>query len=347
MKIMHLMILLTACCASQRSYMKPTILVTGGAGYIGSHTAHALHQHGYNVIIYDKFVHNQDVDLSWATVIKGDLEDTAYLNGIFEKYPIDAVMHFAASIEVGESVANPALFYQNNVVNTLQLLNIMLKHKVNKLIFSSSCAIYGPPQSIPLVETHPHNPISPYGCTKSAVERILHDYSNAYSLKYVSLRYFNAAGAYPEYGLGERHEPETHIIPLLLRAAQEDRPFYVFGTDYDTPDGSAIRDYVHVRDLADAHIKALHHLEKGNPSDYFNLGTGNGISVLQMIEACKQIMEKDIKVEHKSRREGDPDRLIADPSKANYILEWKPQFSDINFILSSAYAFLHNQKSKS
>lgn len=319
--------------------MLPTILVTGGAGYIGSHTALLLSQLGYQVVIVDSFVYKQQFCPSWATVIPQDIEDQEALEKIFNAYPIDAVMHFAASIEVGESVKDPAKFYRNNVTNSLTLFSCMLKHGVKKIIFSSSCAVFGNPEQPLLTETHSKKPLSPYGATKAMVETILEDFHNAYGLEYVVLRYFNAAGAWPEHGLGEQHEPETHIIPLLLRAALMGKPFTIFGTDYPTSDGSAIRDYVHVRDIGEAHVLALKHLEQGNPSDSFNLGTGNGISVKQMVEAVKRVTRKDTSIVWADRRAGDPAILQADPTKAQTILNWRPKYSDIDFILQSALAF--------
>ena len=340
MKYFYQLLFILFLSTAQRSFMnQQTILVTGGAGYIGSHTAYELSQNNYNVIVLDDFVYNQPFNHTWAQVIKGSLADEQLLTTIFTNNKIDAVMHFAASIEVGLSVKDPASFYQNNVVNTLKLLDAMRKHNVHRIIFSSSCAVYGIPQHIPLTESHPHKPISPYGATKSMIEQILHDYHNAYGLHYVCLRYFNASGAHPEMQLGERHEPETHVIPLLLRAGIHGTEFSIFGTDYSTIDGTAERDYVHVRDIANAHVKALHYLESGNDSDCFNLGTGAGISVQTMINECEKIIGKSINIIHKPRREGDPAQLIADPSKANNLLGWKPHHSNINNILATAYEF--------
>ncbi|MGE0009439.1 MAG: UDP-glucose 4-epimerase GalE [Candidatus Babeliales bacterium] len=322
--------------------MLPAILVTGGAGYIGSHTALLLAQLGYQIIIVDSFKHKQHFNPSWATVIEQDIGDRKALDALFATHNIKAVMHFAASIEVGESVKNPALFYENNVSNTIGLLQVMLNHGVNKIIFSSSCAVFGNPEGLTLHEEHPKRPLSPYGSTKYMVETILEDFHKAYGLEYVILRYFNAAGAWPEFGLGEQHEPETHIIPLLLRAALQRKPFTVFGTDYPTPDGTALRDYVHVRDIAQAHVLAFKHLEKGRPSDSFNLGTGNAISVKQMLEAVERVTHTQVPVVWGERRAGDPARLQAAPEKAHMILNWHPQYSEIDFILQSALAFHTN-----
>lgn len=316
-----------------------TILITGGAGYIGSHTAFLLAQLGYNLIIFDSFIYNQIFNPSWATIIKGDIENTQLLEEVFTTYTINAVMHFAANIEVGESVKNPYKFYHNNVAKTLNLLTVMHKNNVNKFIFSSSCAVYGTPQFLPLTEEHAKNPINPYGKTKLMVEMILEDFSQAYNLRYVSLRYFNAAGALPEQGLGEQHIPETHVIPLLLASAHEKTVFNVYGNDYTTSDGTAIRDYVHVTDIAQAHILALNYLESGNSSNSFNLGTGKGVSVKELIQTVETICNKKISINWTKRRIGDPPILVADPSKSQKVLGWNPQHSSITTIIQSAYDF--------
>jgi len=319
--------------------MKPAILITGGAGYIGSHTAYMMHQKGYKVIILDTFLHNQQPDLSWATIIKKDFADMPTLQMIFSTYNIQAVMHFAALIQVGQSVTDPASFYQNNVAKTITLLDTMIQHGIKKFIFSSSCAIYGKPFSLPLTEELPKTPISPYGKTKLMVEILLKDFKKAYELEYVSLRYFNAAGAMPQFGLGEEHTPETHIIPLLLRSALEQKPFSIFGTDYQTKDGSCIRDFIHIWDIAHAHYLALTYLQSGNPSDCFNLGTGKGFSVNQLIRAVEHTCGCKIEILHARRRKGDPPILIADPTKAYNVLGWKPHFSHLDSIITSAYEF--------
>jgi len=261
------------------------------------------------------------------------------MNALFEHYAIDAVMHFAADIEVGKSVISPAAFYNNNVINTIQLLDLMRHHHVKTFIFSSSCAVYGTPQWLPLTEDHPKNPISPYGKTKLMIEMILEDYAHAYGLNYVALRYFNAAGAWPEQQLGEHHEPETHVIPLLLRAAQNKTPFAIFGTDHDTADGTCIRDYLHVRDIADAHLQALYYLKAGNQSDCFNLGTGTGVSVQELISAVEQVCNTKLTILPREKRAGDPALLVADPSKAHAALGWQPHHSDLHTILESAYNY--------
>lgn len=314
-----------------------TILIPGGAGYIGSHTARLLAQQQNNVIVLDTFLHNQSFQAhNNIKVIKKDFANEQILDEIFTSHTIDAIMHFAAYIEVGESVKHPQRFYQNNVIKTLKLLDKMLKHNVKKFIFSSSCAVYGEPQKTPMDETHPCKPISPYGKNKLAIEFALQDYTRAYDLKYVSLRYFNASGALPKQGLGEQHDPETHIIPLMIRALQNNKTFKIFGTDYDTPDGSCIRDYIHVQDIANAHVLALRYLEQHNRSDAFNLGTGNGFSVKSMIQKLEQVTNKKLQIQEEPRRAGDPAVLLADQRKAKELLGWEPQNSDLDTILRSA-----------
>jgi UDP-glucose 4-epimerase len=316
-----------------------TVLVTGGAGYIGSHTSFVLAQQGYNVVIIDKLLHGQQFNFPWATFIKADFADEKVLKDVFLNYKIDAVIHFAALIEVGLSVESPHLFYENNVVKTLKLLDVMRENGVRKIIFSSSCAVYGDPVRVPMDEEHLKNPISPYGKNKLVVEYVLEDYARAYGLQYVSLRYFNSAGAFPEQNLGEQHDPETHIIPLLFRSIRNKTPFYVFGSDYATPDGTCVRDYIHVRDLADAHLKAYEHVNATHVSDVFNLGTGRGYSVRELVLAAGNVCGQKAIVICKERRDGDVDALVADPSKATNILGWSPQFSSLDFILKSALKF--------
>lgn len=328
--------------------MQPaTILITGGAGYIGSHVAYLFAQQGYAVILLDNFIHNQHCNPPWATIIKADYADTAVLEQIFLHNTIKAVVHCAALIEVGESVNNPGAYYETNVAKTITLLKTMVKHGVKKCIFSSSCAVYGVPEYVPLTEEHPKKPISPYGTTKLMVETILHDFQKAYGLEFVSLRYFNAAGALPEEGLGEQHVPESHLIPRALQAALEQTPFHVYGDDYATKDGTAVRDFVHVLDIAHAHRLALIHLDKGNPSDSFNLGTGTGFSIKEIIETVQKVCHASIKTFFEKRRSGDPALLIADPMRAETILGWKPLYSNLEYIIQSAYAFALMSKPKS
>lgn len=321
---------------------KQSVLVTGGAGYIGSHISYALMQQGYQVIIIDRYDHQQHFYPSWARIIQEDFSNQKVLDQIFKNYRIQAVIHCAGSIEVGLSIKDPFIFYKNNVANTLNLIQTMLTFNVNKFIFSSTCAIYGNPQYSPMDEHHPQNPINPYGKTKQIIENMLSDFNQSYGLQYISLRYFNAAGALPELGLGEQHQPETHIIPLLLHAAREQTPFTLFGSDYETKDGTAIRDYVHVRDIAQAHVLALRHLEQANPSDCFNLGTGRGWSVKEIITAVEKICRQPLKISIEKRRAGDAPVLVADATRARSILRWEPQYSDLEFMLNSAYHFHGN-----
>lgn len=317
--------------------MKPAILITGGSGYIGSHTAYILIKKGYSVVTIDLDIEKNKVP--GVEYIKGDCGDKNLMENIFARYPIDAVMHFAAFIEVGESVSNPLKFYENNVTKSGVLLQAMRAHGVSKFIFSSSCAVYGVPEELPLTEVHIKKPISPYGKTKLMVEMMLEDVSKAHGLRYVSLRYFNAAGALPECNLGERHNPESHIIPLLLRASQSGKSFTVFGDDYPTPDGTCIRDYLHVLDIADAHVRALNYVTAGGQSACFNLGTGNGFSVKQMIAAVEKVTGKQVPVIYGQRREGDPAVLVADPKKVKEVLGWEQKYSDLESMIKDAYEF--------
>jgi len=325
----------------QKAYMKETVLITGGAGYIGSHTAHLMAKKGYNIIVLDELFYGQSFVHDWATFIKGDSGNEMLLDKIFTTYRIDAVMHFAGFIAVGESVKKPITYYDNNVVKTLTLLKKMHEHQVDTIIFSSSAAVYGIPKQLPLVEAHPKNPVSAYGNTKLIVEYLLADFASAYNLKFVALRYFNACGAEPENGLGEYHDPETHIIPLAIRAAISEREFNVFGNDYDTPDKTCIRDYLHVTDIADAHVRALEYLKRDGKSDIFNLGTGIGYSVKEVIAMVSKVCGKQLNIKICSRREGDPPILVADPSKAEKVLGWKAKRSNLQKIVRDAYQFEH------
>lgn len=315
-----------------------SILITGGAGYIGSHIAYTLEQQGYHLIILDTFVHQQAFNQIKTTIIKADFANQKILEKIFKTYNVEAVIHCAACIEVGVSIKDPAVFYETNVAKTITLLQTMLIHNIKKIIFSSSCAVYGDPAWLPLTEDHPKNPLSPYGRTKLMVEMILQDFSNAYDMHYVILRYFNAAGALPELNLGEQHQPETHIIPLLLRAALENNTFLIFGNDYKTNDGTAIRDYLHVVDIAIAHSKSLEYLMNNGKSDSFNLGTENGVSIAQMIKIVEEVTRKKIKVQVALRRLGDPAILIADATKARNKLQWQATY-DVKTIIQHAFDF--------
>lgn len=305
-----------------------TILVVGGAGYIGSHQVKMLDEKGYNVIVYDNLSTGYQDLVTVDSFIEADLADKNKLREVFSNNKIDAVMHFAAFIEVGESVRNPAKYYRNNVVNVLNLLDVILEYDVKYFIFSSTAAIYGEPDEVPIKEEHNKRPINPYGKSKLMVEQILEDYDKAYGLKYTCFRYFNASGADESGEIGEKHNPETHLIPLVLKTALGERDsIYIFGTDYDTNDGTCIRDYVHVNDLARAHIKGLERLFAGENSEVFNLGSGQGYSVREIIDKAKEITGIDFTVIEAERREGDPAVLIADSSKAKEILGWKPEYS--------------------
>jgi UDP-glucose 4-epimerase len=314
------------------------ILIVGGAGYIGSHTNKLLHQNGFHTIVLDNLSRGHRELVRWGTFISGDLENKTLLQGIFQKHPIDTVMHFSAFAYIGESYNNPAIYYQNNVSNTINLLNVMLEYDIKKFIFSSSCAIFGEPQYLPIDENHPKNPINPYGWSKLMVEKILDDYDRAYGMKYVSLRYFNAAGADPDGEIGEIHQPETHLIPLVIEAAlgKKER-VEVFGNDYDTKDGTCVRDYIHVSDLADAHYHALDWLIKGNKSEAFNLGNGRGFSVREIIDAVREHSKTDFKVENISRRLGDTAILIGSFEKAKELLGWNPKFTAISDIIKTSW----------
>ncbi len=320
-----------------------TIIVTGGAGYIGSHACKALANAGYLPVAYDNLSRGHDWAVKWGPLEKGDILDSDRLSELMKKYQPSAVMHFAALAYVGESVTNPLLYYHNNVVGTYTLLRTMLRHNINKFIFSSTCAVYGDPQELPLTESHRRSPVNPYGNTKAMVETMLEDLAAIEQISFISLRYFNAAGADTEGEIGESHEPETHLIPLVLEVASGKRPHIeIFGNDYDTPDGTCVRDYIHVTDLADAHIKSLEYILDNKGSEFFNLGTEYGYSVNEIIENAKHITNKEIDVKIKARRPGDPPALIADSSKIKKILNWKSKYSNINQILSSAWEWQKN-----
>lgn len=324
-----------------------TILVTGGAGYIGSHAVLALQAAGYEVVILDNLVygHRDLVEtVLKVKLIEGDTNDRALLDQIFANHAIAAVMHFSAYAYVGESVTDPAKYYRNNVTGTLTLLEAMVAAKINKFVFSSTCATYGMPKTVPIPEDHPQDPINPYGATKLMVERILTDFDHAYGLKSVRFRYFNAAGADPQGRLGEDHRPETHLIPLVLLTALGQRDsISIFGTDYPTPDGTCIRDYIHVTDLATAHVSGLEYLLNGGDSEVFNLGNGNGFSVKQVIEAARAATGREIKTVECDRRPGDPPALVGSSEKARKILGWQPQYPDIQSILAHAWQW-HQQR---
>ncbi len=321
--------------------LNPTILVTGGAGYIGSHAVLSLTQKGYDVVVLDNLLygHREFIDsMPGAKLIVGDIGDASLLANLFSTHDISAVLHFAAYAYVGESVTAPRKYYRNNVVGTLTLLEAMLDAGISKIVFSSTCATYGTPQAIPIDESEPQNPINPYGASKLMVERILKDFHEAYNLKSVIFRYFNAAGADPQGRLGEDHAPEPHLIPLILYTALGRRDHIsIFGSDYPTPDGTCIRDYIHVSDLAEAHVLGLEYLLKGGESDVFNLGNGNGFSVKEVIESARLVTDKPIPVIESPRRPGDPAILVGSSTKARSVLGWSPQHTTLGQILGHAW----------
>jgi len=322
-----------------------TILVAGGAGYIGSHTVKYLLKKNYNVVVVDNLVYGHREAILTENFENIDLADKEALDNVFKKYKIDAVIDFAAYAYVGESVFNPKKYYNNNVVNTLNLLDAMIENNVKNIVFSSTCATYGNPQYTPIDEKHPQNPINPYGQTKLIVEKIMKDYDKAYGLKYIALRYFNAAGCDAEGQLGESHDPETHLIPLVLKAIKGEIPqITVFGTDYDTDDGTCIRDYIHVEDLADAHMLAVEKLIAEGTSDCINLGTGIGTSVKEIIDAAKTVTGKDVPLIYGERREGDPPKLYAADEKAKEALGWKPRYTEIQDIIKTAWIWEQKKK---
>ncbi len=314
------------------------ILVTGGAGYIGSHACKALAMAGYTPVVLDNLVYGHEWAVKWGPLIQGDISDRALLDRIFRQYQPVTVMHFAAYTYVGESVRDPGKYYRNNTSGTLSLLDAMCAHGTKRFIFSSTCATYGVPHTLPLREDHPQNPINPYGASKWMIERILQDYDVAHDLKAVCLRYFNAAGADPDGETGEDHDPETHLIPLVLDAAAGLRPHIaVFGTDYPTADGTCIRDYIHVTDLAQAHVLALQALEAGAGSNAYNLGNGLGFSVKQVIDTVETVTGRKVPVEFAERRPGDPPVLIGSSDRIRSELGWSPKFAALDVIIDTAW----------
>ena len=316
------------------------ILVVGGAGYIGSHMTRMLLDEGHETVVIDNLSKGHRDAVPAKVFMKADLCNRVLLDTIFSGRRFDGVMHFGACIEVGESMADPAKYYWNNVAYTLNLLDAVLKRGVTRVIFSSTAAIFGKPRYVPIDETHPRNAVSPYGRSKWMVEQILADYERAYGVRNVCLRYFNAAGAHPSGGLGERHDPETHLIPRVLQVAAGRLPSVrVYGTDYDTPDGTCIRDYIHVMDLCRAHLLAMEHLMDGARSRAYNLGNGSGFSVKEVIDTARRITSCEIPVELDARREGDPARLVADSTLARRELGWRPQYPELDTIIEHAWAW--------
>jgi UDP-arabinose 4-epimerase len=316
----------------------PAILVTGGAGYVGSHACKALAAAGYTPIVYDNLGRGHRELVRWGPLEVGDLADGARLDEVFSRHRPEAVMHFAAFAYVGESVEKPALYYRNNVGGTLELVEAMRRARVDALVFSSTCSTYGVFERMPITEDAPQRPINPYAATKLAIERMLADYAAAYELRSVSLRYFNAAGCDPDGEAGEIHEPETHIIPRVLMAATGELPHVdIFGTDYPTPDGTCLRDYVHVADLGRGHVQALDYLKQGGATTAVNLGTGHGFSVREVIAAAEEVTGRRIPVRETPRRPGDPPMLVADPARARALLGFAPRFTELAPIVATAW----------
>jgi UDP-glucose 4-epimerase len=317
----------------------PTILVTGGAGYIGSHTRYFLEKQGYSVLVVDNLGRGYREAVPPAILHTLDLRETDKLTALLKEHHVDAVIHFAAYIAVGESTKDPLLYFDNNVGGTISLLNAMMRAGVKRLVFSSTAAAYGTPARVPIVEDEPYAPINPYGESKVIVERMLEWLDRYQEFRSIRLRYFNACGAEPDAGLGERHEPETHLIPLILRAIQTGSPVTLFGDDYPTEDGTCIRDYIHVSDLAEAHIFAVEHLLRGGGSNVFNVGTGSGHSVKEVVTSVERVTGKKVPFTIGPRREGDPASLVADSNKLQTTLGWKPNRAELDRIVSDAWKF--------
>ncbi len=323
------------------------VLVTGGAGYIGSHTVRQLIKQGAEVTVLDnmEFGHRAAIVDKEVTLVKGDLGDPTVVYPLLMNGKFDAVVHFAAYIQVGESVTEPLKYYENNIAKPLTLIRAMILAGTKKFVFSSTCATYGVPTQVPIPETEKQDPINPYGSSKHMLEKVLKDCDHAYGLKSVFLRYFNASGSSEDGVIGEDHEPESHLIPVILQAIKGERDgITVFGTDYDTPDGTCIRDYIHVDDLADAHLRALDYLLKGGETNWFNLGTGKGLSVKQIIDAAEKVTGMKAPVTYGPRREGDPARLIADARKAADVLGWVPKHQDAQYIVETAWKWFNGPR---
>ena len=315
-----------------------TVLVTGGAGYVGSHTVLQLEREGFDFVVLDNLSRGHAEFVPKDSLVVGDIADRRLVREVIEEYSVTEVLHFAAFAYVGESVTNPRMYYENNVSSTLALLGEVVDAGVGSFVFSSTCATYGEPREVPISENHVQTPVNPYGASKLTIERVLREYDSAYGLRHVALRYFNAAGADASGEIGERHDPETHLIPLILQSTADKRATVtVFGDDYPTPDGTCVRDYIHVTDLASAHISALHYLKSGAPSDVFNLGNGMGYSVREVIESAQRVTGQILNVEVGPRRHGDPAILVGSCDKAREVLGWSPQYSEIDQIIESAW----------
>lgn len=317
-----------------------TFLVIGGAGYIGSHLVKALIEQHQRVLVVDNLSAGKASAVLGGELLVHDFDDRAFLDSLFSQNKFDGVFHFASQIVVSESVKDPGKYYRANTAATLTLLEAMRDHHVGPLVFSSTAAVYGEPQYTPIDENHPTNAVNPYGRSKLMVEQMLADFASAYHQQYIALRYFNAAGADPQARIGEQHDPETHLIPLALQAITGKRPpLQLFGQDYDTPDGTCIRDYIHVDDLASAHILAMDHLINGGASGIFNLGNGHGYSVNEVIQTASKVAGKQVPVTYAPRREGDPARLVADANRAKQVLGWQPKYADLALIIQHAWAW--------
>ena len=314
-----------------------SILIVGGAGYIGSQTAKRVAQAGLKPVVFDNLVYGHKWAVKWGPLVVGDLADGALIKDVLEQYEVTAVVHFAAYAYVGESVVHPRKYYRNNVAGTLNLLDAMIDVGVRDIVFSSTCATYGAPARVPIDEQHAQSPVNPYGETKLAIERALFSYQRAYPIRFAALRYFNAAGADPDGEIGEDHDPETHLIPLAIEAALGGKGLEIYGTDYPTPDGTAIRDYIHVQDLADAHVAALEKLRGGASRLFVNLGTGRGHSVREVIAAVEKVSGKKVPARESGRRAGDPPALVADPRLAADVLGWQARIPGIETIVEHAW----------
>ena len=318
------------------------MLVTGGAGYVGSHAAKALHRAGYRVVVFDNLVAGHRAAVKFGELVEGDIADTAAVRGALRRHQISGVMHFAAFLDVGESVREPAKYYRNNVAGALSVLEAMAAESVRHFVFSSTCATYGEPIETPIAETHPQHPINSYGETKLAIERALPHFATAHGMRYVALRYFNASGADPDGELGEDHSPEIHLIPRAIEAATGGRGLQLFGDDYPTPDGTCLRDYIHVTDLADAHVKALESIAGSGSSGAYNLGTGHPHSVREVIDAVARVTGRQVPWTLAPRRPGDPAVLYAAAHKAQAGLHWTPAFADLESIVRTAWDWHRN-----
>jgi UDP-arabinose 4-epimerase len=321
--------------------MTTNVMVTGGAGYIGSHACKALAAAGYTPVVYDNLVYGHRWAVRWGPLEEGDISERPRLDDVLSRYRPSAVLHFAAYAYVGESVEDPGKYYRNNVAGSLSLLEALRDHGIGNLVFSSTCATYGPPRLVPMPEEHPQQPINPYGRSKLMIEQMLDDFGAAHGLRSIALRYFNAAGADPDGEIGELHVPETHLIPLVLAAAQGTQPHItVFGDDYQTPDGTCIRDYIHVTDLAQAHVLALRALEQGASSAAYNLGNGRGFSVREVIATAAEVTAREIPVRAGPRRAGDPPRLVGDATRIARELGWRPRYRELRSIVETAWRWM-------